>query len=887
MKKKTSELKYTEEQKVLQLANNNIQDFAKKLDIPIGVEAHTRAQRQESQGKNELIHKKFNHLKKLFGVLIEPFNLLLFAIGVAECLIYLLKTHELIDLISAFVIFFMIVLAGGVDYTQEYKAYKSNKELHHMIENTFMVYDGKFNFNSFDIKDVKTKLKTLDQSELIVGDVIFLQAGDVIPADIRIIYNQNLLIDEASLTGESEAVSKFKDNQKGKTMIQMQNIGFSQTTVVQGSLLGVVINVGIANYAASISKMAEEQETTSEYEKGLAKVTKVLIISILAMIPIIFITSGLRLGGQENNWIQALIFALTIAVSLIPEALPAIISSNLQLGSKQLAKEKVVIKDLGVVQNLGSVNVLAMDKTGTLTNDQVTLNSWVNYQGQQSDHLAQLIYLNAINQQNLSNKIEQGIFKVLNETCLYQEKYTLLADQPFDHETRIASVLVKFKKEVVQITKGSVEEMLTHISFIKVNDEVVPITKEHRAKIADQVKTYSKQGFRTLVIASNNKTKTIIKNKLVYEGMLLFEETIKPHVKEAIKLVYDYNIDLKILTGDAQEIALNIAKTLEMKHPTSLTGEEIFKLKDQQMSEVLKTANVLVKLSPIEKARIIDLLQSKDNDVVAYLGDGVNDMVSLKKADVGIAVNNGTSLAKAAASVILLEKDLAVLEKSFIKGREIFTNAIKYINITIAANFGLMMTLLISSFWFTEFLAMQPVQLLLQNLLYDFANLIFVFDKVDKFSITHPKKWSTNRIIVFAFWNGLVATLISLINFFIVGYGMGLFNQIDQGMEGAIQRFQTTFFLESMITHMILILVYRTEKISLLQSRPSWQLVCGMVFFIGLAFLITYVQPIASIVKFQPPNKYWLLVMLGLILLTWLLGEFSKFGYQKVFKQWY
>ncbi|AVP49606.1 HAD-IC family P-type ATPase [Williamsoniiplasma luminosum] len=887
MKKRTAELRYQEEQKVLDLANSNLLNFEENLKVEIGVSSTSRQQRQEAQGKNELIHKKFNHFKKLLSVLIEPFNLLLLAIAIAEILIYALKTHQIIDLVSAFVILFMIVLAGGVDYFQEYKAYKSNKELHHMIENAFMVHDGKMDIKNIDIKKVKSNLQKLDQSELVVGDVIFLQAGDVIPADIRIIYSQNVMLDESSLTGESEAVAKFSENKTGKKMIEMQNIAFSQTTVTEGSLLGVVINVGIQNYAASISTMAEEQETVSEYEKGLAKVVKLLVISILAMIPVILLTTGFRLGGQENSWIQALIFALTIAVSLIPEALPAIISSNLQLGSKKMAKDKVVIKDLSVVQNMGSVNVLAMDKTGTLTNEEVTLNKWIDYDGIQSDKLGQLIYLNASNQQNLTNKIEQGILKVLNETCLNNKTYNLLADKPFDHESRIASVLVQNDQELVQITKGSVDEMLRHIDFIRINDEVKKITQKNIDQILKEVKEYSEQGFRTLIIGSNNKSKKIVDQNLIYEGMMLFEETIKPNAKEAIKLIHDYNIDLKILTGDAKEVALKIARTLEIQNPIALNSDEFFKMNDDQMGEALKTVNIIAKLSPIEKAKVIEILQTKDNASVAYLGDGVNDMVSLKKADVGISVNNGTSLAKSASSVILLEKDLAVLEKSFVKGREIFTNAIKYINITIAANFGLLLTLIISSIWFSKFTAMQPVQLLLQNLLYDFANLIFVFDKVDKFSIEHPKKWSANRIIVFAFWNGIVATIISVINFLIIGYGMGLFNEITNGVDGAIQRFQTTFFLESMITHMMLILVYRTEKISLIQSRPSWQLVLGMVFFIGLSFLITYIHPIAHVVNFEQPDNYWLLVLLGLIAMTWVLGECSKFGYKKLFKQWY
>lgn len=886
-KKKVIDLKYNRESKILEYANTPIKKLEQILTTPVGVASDERISRQEKSGKNQLINKKFNHWKKILEVLIEPFNLLLLVIGLSELFIYLFYSHsETIDLVSALIIFFMIILAGSVDYIQDHRAYLANLELHHLVENNFPVYNGHISTLSskefLDLTNFRRKLVRIEQTQLTIGDLIYLEAGDVIPADVRIVYTKDLLINQSTLTGEGEAISKKITNTK-KQMIDLENIAFAQTTILKGILIGVVINVGVQNYASAILKMAEEQNTSSDYEKGLVKITKILVVSILAMIPIILIATGLR----TSDWIQALTFALSIAVSLTPEALPAIISSNLQVGSKKLAKEKVVIKNLAVVQNMGSVNILCTDKTGTLTNEEIILNKWLDQQQKQTDWLGSLLYLNAVNQQNISNQMDQGILKVLTNNILHEQKYQLISEEPFNHQTRHASVLVKLDQEYLQITKGSVEEMFQQIGFVKQGGTIIKITPKILEELKKTTNSFAGQGYRILVVASLTKTKTIQHQGLVYEGIALFEEGIKEGVQEAIKAINDYNIDLKILTGDSENVALNLAKNLKMKNVSSLTGEKINNLNSsKEICQLVKKTSVLAKLSPIDKATIIEHMKEQDNDVVAFLGDGVNDAVALKMADVGISVNNGTPLAKAAASVILLEKDLGALERSFVKGRQIFTNAIKYINITVAANFGLLFTLLISAIWF-KFPAMSPIQLLMQNLIYDFANLIFVFDKVDDFSIKKPLKWNAKNIVSFALWNGLAATLISIINFLIIGYGFNLFSEINQGSELAIQKFQTMFFLESMITHMVLILVYRTEKISLIESLPSWQLVVGMIFFLGIALMLVYVPKISKTLVFAHPDHWWLLVMVGLVILGWFFGEIFKANYKKVFHHWF
>ncbi|WP_035358726.1 HAD-IC family P-type ATPase [[Acholeplasma] multilocale] len=888
--KEIKELKYNEEAKVINIANSNINNLSEVMNSNIGIDKSEREAQEDKFGKNEIIPPKFSHIKKFLEAITEPFNLLLWVIGIIEMVIFFTVKdinggYDYINLISSIMVIFMVFLAGTVDYRQEFKAYKTNLELNKMIENNFLIYNGELkDLDNINFVELKKDLIFKEQSELLIGDVIVLHQGDIIPADARILWQQNLLIDQSTLTGESQSVTKSVDNAEAR-LIDLQNIIFAQTTVVAGTCVAVIINTAEQNYASSIIKMVEEDEE-SDYEKGLAKITKILVSSILIMVPIIFLAAFGRNGWTD--WANPLIFALSIAVALTPEALPAIISSNLKLGSKQLAKGKVVIKNLAVVQNMGSVNILATDKTGTLTLDEIELNHWCNLDSTQDTGLSKLLFLNAAYQQNLSNNIDRAIYKKF-ENDFSVKDYTIIKDIPFDHETRTTSVLLKYKEDMFQITKGSVEEMLSNISFIRKNDEVIKITNADIEDIKKIIAKWTKDGFRTIVVATK-QTSEIDYSDMIFEGLAFFEDVLKPGVIEAIKIIKEYNIDLKVLTGDAEDIAINIANKIGMDNVQTILGSEIDRMTNQELSKVVESINIFSKLSPINKAVVVDLLK-KDN-VVAFLGDGVNDAPALRRADVGISVNNGTPLAKAAADVILLEKDLAVLENSFVKGREIFSNAIKYIKITVAANFGIMISLLISALWF-EFAAMSPIQLLIQNLIFDFANLIFVFDSVDKDTVRKPMKWNTNTIIPFGIWNGLVETIISVLNFVILGFGFGMLQNGAQITDPeTLNQFQTAFFLESMLTHILIIFVYRTEKISFIQSRPSKTLWLGMLGFATIPFMFIFID--GSLEKpnlnFAPmlgdEKAWWWLVLVGLLVLAWILAETFKFAYKKVFKSW-
>lgn len=881
MKKKIKEMrfKYSEAKKVEKLANSDFALLSKNLDSKIGISSQQRVEQIERFGNNQPSVKKFNHFKKFFEVLIEPFNLLLWVVALIEFFIFLFYSKKPIDLVSSLVVFFMIILAGFVDYIQELKAYKLNQSLKALVSDQFFVLNQEIgDLNTFNFNEANKNLIHINQNDLVVGDVISLKQGDLVPADARIIWTSHLFVDQSTLTGESDPIEKSFVN-KGAKINDYTNILFAQTVITSGKCYAVVINTGDKNYSQSILTMAEQTENESDFTKGISKLTKLLVISILLTIPFIFVANGLR----TKSWIEALIFTLSIVVSLTPEALPAVISSNLKIGSKKLVKEDVIVKNIEVIQNMGSVNILTTDKTGTLTIDEIEVTNVVDIEGNISDSVANYAYINAFFERNLTNKIDEAIHQKFNKKFDIH-KIKLLDDIQFDHETKISSVLINDGTTTKQITKGSVTEMMNIITKVVTKNKIFLLDDTFKLKINNLIASLTNKGFRVIIVASK-ETNKIETNDLVFEGIISFEDKLKDDIKAVIKTIYDFGIDLKILTGDSLEVSEIIANKLAMRQENKLVGQDLKFNDKEKLYQQIIASNVFAKLSPFEKARIIEIL--KLHNVVAFLGDGVNDSGALKLADVGISVNNGTPIAKYASDVILLKKDLDVLEKSFIKGREIFYNALKYIKLTIASNFGLMLTLLIGSIWF-DFAAMAPIQLLMQNLTFDLANLLFVIDKVDSSAIKRPVKWNIKSIFPFVFVNSILMSIISITNFLIIGYGFNYFHYMDQSAESNlyIKQFQTMFFIETMISHIFFIFFARTARVSFIQSRPSLAFFLGLLSFLLVPFLLTFIDPLANVFGLARPPLLWLAVLPGLIIINWILVETTKLVMMRKWNIW-
>lgn len=881
MKKvKDFNFKYSEANKVKKLANAKPDSLAKHLDSKIGIKDDLRANQIKRFGSNQMSVKKFNHFKKFFEVLIEPFNLLLWAVALTEFFIYLFSGRRTIDLVSSLVVLFMIILAGFVDYIQELKAYQLNQKLKVLVTDNFFILNQEIDdISNFNFNEASKNLVQVNQNNLVIGDVISLKHGDLVPADARIIWENDLFVDQSTLTGESNPVKKEVTN-KAKKIVEYNNILFAQTVITSGKCYAVIINTGDKNYSQSILTMAEQVENHSDFSKGISKLTKMLVISILVTIPFIFVANGLRTA----SWVEALIFTLSIVVSLTPEALPAVISSNLKIGSKKLVKEHVIVKNVEVIQNMGSVDILCTDKTGTLTVDEIEVTDVIDINGQTSECVAKCAYTNAFFERNLTNKIDEAIYLKFHQQ-FDAHNIKLIDEVQFDHETKISTVLIKEGSTTKQITKGSVTEMIAIISKVVVGDKTVSLDESYKKKINKLIDDLNKKGFRAIIVASK-KTNKIVSEDLEFEGIISFEDKLKADIKDVIKIIYDSGIDLKILTGDSLEVSQIIANKLSMRQENSVLAQNLMVHNQEKMYQQLIAANIFAKLSPFEKAKIIETL--KMHNTVAFLGDGVNDAGALKLADVGISVNNGTPIAKYAADVILLKKDLDVLEKSFLKGREIFYNALKYIKLTVAANFSLMITLLIGSIWF-NFAAMSPIQLLIQNLTFDLGNLLFVIDRVDSTAIKKPIKWNIKSILPFVVVNSILMSIISITNFLVVGYGFGLFDHINQAGPDRmmyIEQFQTMFFIESMISHVFFVFFARTARVSIIQSRPSVAFFFSLLSLLLIPFLFTYIAPIASVFELGKPPNWWLAVIPGLIILNWILVEATKSVMIKKFNLW-
>lgn len=833
--------------------------------------------RKEKHGKNNLVSQKLNYAKAFFEGFIEPFNILLLLIGIAEVVLYIVEGQHTSDMVAFILIFAMIFLAVTVDFIQEVKTYKINLKLLDHVKNKCHILKNNYNLEFINNDWIKNNTYELEQDEITVGDLVYLNIGDVIPADSKIIWSENFTVNESSLTGESSAVFKSKEFQNAEDIISLNNIIYAESVVVTGKCIAIVINCGETNYASAILKMSLIDESESDFEIGLKKITKIILIMMGCMFPVILIISGMNTG----NWTTSSIFALSILVALTPEALPAIISGNLQIGSTILYKHNVVVKNFNVVQNLGSVNVLTTDKTGTLTVDEIKLNKTLDINGEHNEHLCELLYMNSFYQSSVTNLIDRAVIEYGEEHKVSINKYNLIQEEAFSFSNRSVSVVLEHNNEFIQITKGSCDEMLNMITQIHDGSGIRDIKQNDIEKIQEIISDYSKKGFRTIIIAKRIANDKVIKNgELIFEGVALFEEKLKEGIKDAVKLIYQNDIDFKILTGDSKEVAETIANIIDMKNIKSITGLE---MKQDTVIDIIE-ANVLSKLSPLQKGDVIDLLKEKQK-VTAFLGDGVNDALALSKADVGISVNNATPIAKASADVIMLEKDLKVLDEAFMVGRKTFTNAMKFIKINLSTNIGLMLTLIIATCWF-KFNAMTNLQLLIQNIIYDFSNLFYILDNVDDVSTKKPKTWNIKSFIPFAVWNGLISVTISIVNFTIIGYGMNLFDGIDHDLYKQ-QLFQSYFFLESFITHIVLVLVLRTERISFIKSFPNYKMVLGFLGLTTIAVILVFTPYINSVFGFVELDPIWISFMAGLVIGTWMIAETSKITYKKIFKTWF
>lgn len=806
---------------------------------------------------NEISYeKKETWFTRLLSIIINPLVLLfLFIITVS------LLTG---DQKTALIVSTMVVLSIIIRFIQEEKAYNEAEKLKSLVK-TRVAALRQNRFFEVDLKNICP------------GDIIKLSAGDIIPADVRLLESKDLYVNQSLLTGESLPVEKLdKEDKPNAHPLNLKNICLMGTNVETGYALAVVIQTGKNTYLGSLSQTIVGKKIKTDFDRGVDNFTFLMLRFMFFMVPTVFIVNALTKG----NIFEAFLFGISIAVGLTPEMLPAIITLNLSRGSINMAKKKVIIKNLSSIQNLGSMNVLCTDKTGTLTLNKVTVIKYFDLQEKEEPLVLKFAFLNSFFQTGFKNLLDTAVvnYAVKKNQKQLVENFEKIDEIPFDFQRKRLSILVKNKKikDNLLICKGATDQILKTCSYYEIKGKKFLLTKKDIEKIKNLEEKYAKQGYRIIAVSYKNlkKETKINEEGLHFLGLITLLDPPKQSAKTAISYLKNLGVEVKILTGDNEMVTNKISQEVEIKSKGIILGEEIEKMDDKTLEMIVEEKTIFARLLPHHKKRIVEALRKKH--VVGFLGDGINDAPSLRVSDVGISVDQAVDIAKESADVILLETDLEVLTKGVMEGRKTFGNIIKYIKMGASSNFGNMFSVLGASI-FLPFLPMRPVQILTNNLLYDISQVAIPFDNVDKEYIKKPRKWNIDDIKRFMIYLGPVSSVFDYTTYLIMLF---IFNTWKNP-----SLFQTGWFLESLLTQTLIIHVIRSRKMPFLQTwaHPFLTFTTVVICSIGI-FLVN--SPFASLFGFvKLPLLYYpilLLIISGYILLAQLVKTFyiKKFGYQ-------
>ncbi|MDR1697941.1 MAG: magnesium-translocating P-type ATPase, partial [Erysipelotrichaceae bacterium] len=719
---------------------------------------------RNTHGRNEIIHKNKNTIfRRVFASFINPFVLILIALAVVSLFtdVIFAKPGSK-DPATAIIIFIMVSISGLLKFFQENKSFNAANKLKSLIQNTASVIrDG---------TAIEVPFK-----EIVVGDIITLAAGDMLPADVRIIQHKDLFISEAALTGESHPSEKLAESLQfeHQNPLELNNLAFMGSNVISGSGHAIVLEVGNETLFGRISKNLTEKRVPTAFEKGVNATSWLLIRFMCIMVPIIFVINGLfknfifHLDPQEA-WLNSLLFALAVAVGLTPEMLPMIVTTGLGKGSVNMAKHKAIVKNIDSIQNFGSIDILCTDKTGTLTQDQIVLEQYLDVLGHPSTRVLRHAILNSYFQTGVKNVMDLAILKHIDDEEIKDaiKNYQKVDEIPFDFVRRRMSVVTKDLKGVTQlITKGAAEEILDICKYASY-ETVVEITPELQSKIDKALEKLSKDGFRILAVAEKHHPPVAglftakDENEMVLIGFLAFLDPPKDSAKAAIKALKERGVLVKVLTGDALTVTQHVCKEVGISAKKALVGSEIALMSDAELESVIDDITIFAKLNPEQKKRVVTCLKNKGH-VVGFMGDGINDAPALRAADVGISVDTAVDIAKESADIILLEKSLMILEQGIIEGRKTYANIIKYIKMAASSNFGNVFSLIFAAA-LLPFLPMLPIQILILNLIHDITCIAMPWDNVDPDYILHPRKWEAKGIGRFMLWFGPVSSIFDL-----------------------------------------------------------------------------------------------------------------------------
>ena len=866
--------------------------FANYKTSALGLVDDQVEENRDAYGENVITKgQEDSMIRKIYESIINPFTVILLVIALVSFItnVWLAKPGEQ-DPTTSIIIVTLVLISGGIRFIQELRSDKAASNLSRMIVNTATV-----------LRDGSEQEIPID--EIVVGDVIKLSAGDMIPADVVLIDSRDFFVQQSGLTGESDAVEKVclrkADSQNLDSLLESESLAFMGTNVISGRATALVLVVGDETMMGAIEQTINTYDEPTSFEREMNTISWLLIRLMLVMVPVVFVINGLT----DGDWLEAGVFALSVGVGLTPEMLPMIITASLAKGSIIMAKEKVVIKKLNAIQDLGAIDILCTDKTGTLTQDEIVLEYPLDIHGDLDLSVLRRAYLNSYFQTGLKNLMDRAI---INRTHKEAKKHEIVRDLdqtfhkidelPFDFERRRMSVIVKDEDGVVSmVTKGALEEMLSVSTYVEYKGDIKRLTDEVRQEVLAEVAQLNEQGLRVLGVSyktdldENEIFSVEDEGDMILTGYLAFLDPPKPSAAPAIKALAEYGVTTKILTGDNEKVTQAVCEKVGLDVERILLGSEIDTMTDQELAQVVETTTVFAKLSPDQKARII-LSLKKNGHKVGYMGDGINDAPSMKVSDVGISVDTAVDIAKETADVILLDKDLMVLEKGLVEGRKVYANMTKYIKMTVSSNFGNIFSLLFASI-FLPFLPMAPVHLIVLNLIYDLSCIALPFDNVDKEFLKKPRIWEANSIMRFMAWIGPISSVFDIITYMllyflvvpmILGHG---YNHGAADAAAFIMVFQTGWFIESMWSQTMVIHMLRSPKLPFIQSRPAFSVV---VTTLAAAFFVTSLpySPLASILKLSQLNGLYFVLLFAIIVLYMLSVTVVKRIYIKKYKEW-
>lgn len=824
----------------------------------------------EEQASNQL--NKYGHniikeekVKKWYHFLLESYK---------DPFIYILTILAIIDLclgdvLGAIIIAVLAIISITIRLVQDYSAYKFDQKLKSKI------------FTSANVLR-NNKAMEIKAKNIVVGDIVELNAGTMIPADVLLLETNDLFINQSVFTGESVPVEKKDLYEDSDSVLTMSNICLMNSSVVSGSAKAVVISTGKNTYIGKMSTEMDQEQPLTNFHKGMNAVSKTLITYMVVITIAVFILNALL----HQNLMDALFFAISVAVGITPGMLPMIVNVNLSKGTKTLAKKKTLVKHLEAIENLGAIDILCTDKTGTLTQNQITLQYYRNVAGQEDETILKYAYLNSNYSTGIKNIVDRAILSYATKHDIQNKvkNYKKIDEIPFDYNRRMASVVVKNEENIRILTKGAITEILNKCTKVKYKNKISELTEEIKNKVTKDVEVLVSKGMQVIALAAKkeytgqNKFDIKDENELTLLGYIAFLDPPKKDVKTILRELKNVGITTKILTGDNP--AATKAVCLEGGIPTDeiLLGEDIEKLTEEELSKKVEEVNVFARLTPIQKEKIV-LALKKNGHVVGYMGDGVNDAPSLSEADVGISVNSATDIAKEASDILLLEKSLKVIYDGILEGRKVYGNIMKYMKMALSASFGDVFSVFLASICL-PFLPMIPIQFLLQDLLYDLSQIAIPFDDIDQEFLEKPHKWDTSDLKSFMNVMGITASVIDLIAFVIFWFVLG-FNDINHQTS-----FQTAWFIEGVISQTMIVHFIRTEKIPFIESTANKWLLLST----SLCIITSMILPIIfiNIPQFHfttLPLTFYIYTIILMILYV-ILTEIVKRFYIKKHHRW-